>query len=64
MKRVMLGVMSGLLLSCQGPAAVLAQEYPPAAGPSLLNPKTHVRNQHLPGNRAALSAHHDPCRPQ
>lgn len=26
MKRVMLAVMSGLLLSCQGPAAVLAQD--------------------------------------
>ncbi len=26
MKRVMLAIVSGLLLSCQGPAAVLAQE--------------------------------------
>lgn len=31
MKRVMLAVMSGLLLSCQGPAAVLAHEARPAA---------------------------------
>jgi hypothetical protein len=26
MKRLMLAILSGLLLSCQGPAAVLAQE--------------------------------------
>lgn len=26
MKRVMLAIMSGLLLSCQGPGAVMAQE--------------------------------------
>ena len=35
MKRVLLAVMSGLLLSCQGPAAVLAQEARAAAAPVL-----------------------------
>ncbi len=35
MKRVMLAVLSGVLLSCQGPAAVLAHEArPDAAGSS------------------------------
>ncbi|MFA4893857.1 hypothetical protein [Brevundimonas sp.] len=32
MKRVMLAIASGLLLSCQGPAAVLAQEATTTAG--------------------------------
>ncbi len=36
MKRVILAVMSGLLLSCQGPAAVLAQEAAPNAVPVLV----------------------------
>lgn len=36
MKRVLLAVMSGLLLSCQGPAAVLAQEAVPTAVPVVL----------------------------
>ena len=35
MKRVILAVMSGLLLSCQGPAAVLAHEAAPTAAPVL-----------------------------
>jgi hypothetical protein len=30
MKRVMLAILSGLLLSCQGPAAVLAQDIRPS----------------------------------
>lgn len=68
MKRVMLAIVSGLLLSCQGPAAVLAQEATAtarggAAGDQcrpLLHPETHGPDHDLPGDRAAFSAHHHP----
>lgn len=73
MKRVMLAIMSGLLLSCQGPAAVLAHEaaatargvapgnqYRRAADRPLSRKKPHGPHQDLPGDCAALAVHHDP----
>lgn len=73
MKRVMLATMSALLLSCQGPAAVLAHETAATArgvapgdqhrGPAdrtLLHLKPHGPHQNLSGDCAALAVHHDP----
>lgn len=74
MKRVLLAIMSGLLLSCQGPAAVLAHEataaagagapadqYRAAVGRPSFHPKPHGRHHDLSRGCAALATEHDAC---
>ncbi|WP_426028070.1 hypothetical protein [Brevundimonas sp. TWP2-3-4b2] len=57
MKRVMLAVMSGLLLPCQGPAAVLAHEArPDAVGSSGANVRAGS-----PGGRTPRTLFGSPC---
>lgn len=72
MKRVIVAIMSGVLLSCQGPAAVLAQEGTATARGGargdqcrpLSHPEAHDADHDLSGAGAALSAHDHPCRSQ